>query len=72
LFKCNSTDIGLGNPSLNYTYCKDVAAEKWRNRCYTECAKLGNNSAICDYIPTVNERGACLDVWRVYNNVTTK
>ncbi|MEM4360143.1 MAG: hypothetical protein QXT45_06405 [Candidatus Bilamarchaeaceae archaeon] len=60
----------LGNKRLNYTYCADVVVEKWRNKCYTEYAKMNNDPSVCDYIPTTPERGTCVDAWRVYTNST--
>jgi hypothetical protein len=60
----------LSNPNLNYTYCDDVAVEIWKNKCYIEYAKTHNDSSVCDYIATANEKEACVIAWQVYTNQT--
>ncbi|NYZ74516.1 hypothetical protein H0O00_05205 [Candidatus Micrarchaeota archaeon] len=37
------------NQNLNWTYCKDVLNFDWRNKCFTEAAKLYDNVSLCDY-----------------------
>jgi len=48
------------NQNLNWTYCKDVINFDWRNKCFTEAAKLYNNISICDYTQDGYADEACI------------
>jgi len=50
----------MNNTNLDYTSCANIGPVQWKNKCYTESAKLRNDSAFCDYIQTENEKNSCL------------
>ncbi len=49
----------LNNTNLRLENCKDIRVKEWRNRCYTETAKLNNDVSICNNIDEKLERDAC-------------
>jgi len=50
----------MNNPNLNYTKCAAISVTTWKNKCYTESAKMKNDSSLCDFITTENEKNGCL------------
>ncbi|NYZ76910.1 hypothetical protein H0O02_01185, partial [Candidatus Micrarchaeota archaeon] len=63
--------IILGNANLNYIYCHGVAQEEWRNKCYTESAKLRNDVSLCDFITTAPEKEICVNSYSMYVSNST-
>lgn len=55
----------IGNENLDYLYCKDIRSITWKNKCYTEYAKIKKDTSFCDPIETMNERDACYDAVEV-------
>ncbi len=56
----------IDNPKLNLSTCGDVPDMEWRNKCYTESAKLHNDSSICDNIIDEGDQWVCLNAYDVY------
>ncbi len=48
------------NTKLNYSYCADINITSWQNQCYDDAATLHNDSSICSYIASQNDRNSCL------------
>ncbi|MBD3210233.1 hypothetical protein GF318_02525 [Candidatus Micrarchaeota archaeon] len=46
------------NP-INWTKCEDITNFNWRNKCYTESAKIHDDVSICDYIDVSYAEEAC-------------
>jgi len=49
----------MNNTALDYTKCANVVREEWKNKCYSQSAKIKNDSSICSYIETESEREHC-------------
>ncbi len=58
----------INNTNLNYSYCADVAEEVWKNKCYTESAKVYRDISICDFIEKELERKICTDSYHTFIN----
>jgi hypothetical protein len=50
----------MNNTNLDYTTCGGVVVTQWKNKCYMQSAKLNNDSNICNFIQTENERNNCM------------
>jgi hypothetical protein len=68
LSNVNTCYVGtiLDNPNLDYRNCQDVVQVSWKNKCYTEYAKLVGDSSFCEFVTTTNERNICYDAFKVY------
>ncbi len=62
---CYEGVIIYSNQNLNWTYCDEVTNFNWRNRCFTEAAKLYEDISICDGIAEDYAREACMDAYLV-------
>ena len=49
----------MNNTALDYTNCANIVKEQWKNKCYSQSAQNKNDSSICNYIETENEREGC-------------
>ncbi len=58
----------MNNTNLNFTYCAEIAEEIWKNKCYTESAKVYRDISICDYIAMELERKICTDSYHTFIN----
>jgi hypothetical protein len=58
----------MNNTNLNFTYCSDIDQEIWKNKCYTESAKVYEDISICDYIEPELEREICIDSYHTFIN----
>lgn len=56
----------LNSTNLNPDYCGEVRVEEWRNRCYTETAKIYDDVTICHNIDSTGERNACIETYEEY------
>ncbi|MBU0532045.1 hypothetical protein KKB44_00980 [Candidatus Micrarchaeota archaeon] len=56
---CYQGAILYSNENLNWTYCVDVLNFDWRNKCYSETAKLYDDISLCDYISEDFAKEAC-------------
>lgn len=45
--------------NLNWTYCSGILDFNWRNKCYTESAKLYDDITLCDYASAEFARESC-------------
>jgi len=50
----------MNNTNLDYRNCRDIGPIVWRNKCYTEYAKMSNDTSICNFIDTANEKSSCV------------
>ena len=50
----------MNNTRLNYSNCAGISLAQWKNKCYTEAAKMQNDPSICSFITTENEKNSCL------------
>ncbi len=48
---------------INWVKCAGVSSDKWKNKCYTESAKLYNDSSLCNYASEAYARQSCLDAY---------
>jgi hypothetical protein len=49
----------MNNTLLDLETCKDVQVVDWKNKCFMQSAKLQNDTSICNFIETENERKSC-------------
>lgn len=49
----------IGNTMLDYRNCEGIVQVSWKNKCYTEYAKMSGENYYCEYITTENERNLC-------------
>lgn len=67
---CYQGAIIYSNQNLNWTYCKDVVDFDWRNKCYTEAAKLDDNVSLCDYTQNGYSGEACITAYELNKTKT--
>lgn len=60
---CYEGAIIYSNRNLNWTWCAQVVNFDWHNKCYTEAAKLYNDSSLCDYASEQYARTSCRDAY---------
>lgn len=58
----------MNNTNLNWEYCADIPVEDWKNKCYTESAKLEKDISLCDFIVEELEREICTDSYQTFIN----
>jgi len=59
-YRCYYTSILLEGAVIAPENCEDVAADQWRNKCYTNSAISNGDESICENIETAAERDLCL------------
>ncbi len=58
----------MNNTNLNFIYCADIDQEVWKNKCYTESAKLNEDISICNFITPEPEREICINSYHTFVN----
>ena len=58
----------MNNTNLNYEHCADVWEIEWKNKCYTESAKVYEDISICNYIEGELERKMCTESYHTFVN----
>ncbi|MEW6749068.1 MAG: hypothetical protein AB1295_05155 [Candidatus Micrarchaeota archaeon] len=56
---CYEGSIIYSNENLDWRNCAGISNYNWRNKCYTEAAKLESDASICDNIQESAEREGC-------------
>jgi hypothetical protein len=66
---CYEGSIIYSHQNLNWANCAGITDFNWRNKCYTEAAKLKNDTSICDHASPAYAVQSCRD--SVIANQTT-
>ncbi len=63
--KRNTCYVGsiIDNSNLDYRNCENVNSVVWKNKCYTEYAKMVGDPSYCEYIDQTNERQVCYNAF---------
>ncbi len=56
---CYQGAIIYSNENLDWSYCDDILDFDWRNKCFSEAAKLYDDVSLCDYITVEYAQEAC-------------
>ncbi|MBI5227037.1 hypothetical protein HY988_00480 [Candidatus Micrarchaeota archaeon] len=62
---CYQGVILYSSKTLNWIYCSGITDSDWRNKCYTESAKLQNDINICDNISFNLSKQSCYDAYKL-------
>jgi hypothetical protein len=67
---CYEGSIIYFNRNLNWRKCGDIINFDWGNKCYTEAAKIYNDSSLCNYIETDFARTSCISSYSANQSKT--
>jgi hypothetical protein len=62
---CYEGAIIYSNQNLDWHFCDDVTSFDWRNKCYTESAKLYDDVSLCDNIAEDFAKESCRNSYAV-------
>lgn len=65
---CYQATMIYSSENLNWTFCADISDFNWRNKCYTESAKLYDDPTLCEYASEDFAKEACHIAYTVYKN----
>ncbi len=60
---CYEGAIIYNNTNLNWSNCLNVTNFEWKNKCYTESAKLYKDPSLCNYATAEYARQSCRDAY---------
>lgn len=63
---CYESVIIYNPANLDWTKCDPINDFNWRNKCYTESAKVNRNIGLCDHIDVDYARTSCQDSYNTY------